>query len=49
MKKTRKVLLTVLSVLTIAAVSLGAASCVSDKEKSSSQTTDNEFRQVYAM
>ena len=49
MKKTRKVLLTVLSVLTIAAVSLGAASCVSDKENSSSQTTDNEFRQVYAM
>ena len=49
MKKTRKVLLTVLSVLTIAAVSLGAASCVSDKESSPSQNTDNEFRQVYAM
>ena len=36
MKKTRKVLLTILSVLTIAAVSLGAASCFSNKENSSS-------------
>ena len=49
MKKTRKVLLTILSILTLAAVSLGAASCFSNKENSSSQTTDNEFRQVYAM
>ena len=54
MKKTRKVLLTVLSVLTIAAVSLGAASCEvighnPPPNSSTSQTTDNEFRQVYAM
>ena len=36
MKKVRKILLTILSVLTVAAVSLGAASCFSDKESSSS-------------
>ena len=44
MKKTRKILLTILSVLTIAAVSLGAASCVSDQKNSSpidSSTSDS--------
>ncbi|MBO5457753.1 MAG: leucine-rich repeat protein [Clostridia bacterium] len=54
MKKTRKILLTVLSVLTVASVSLGAASCeliglLPLPNSSTPQTTDNEFRQVYAM
>ena len=53
MKKTRKFLLTILSILAITTGTLGVVACGSSgghsSSSSSTQTENNAFRQVYAM